>query len=143
MPDPSHTYAASTAVRTARLTVTDPRGASDSATIAIAPGDRAPEVTIDAPASFRSGQSVRVRGSAVDPEDGPLPTSKLRWSSRLVHVDHTHDPDESAGVSEITLRARTDHDSDSYFEVTLTATDSGGASSSKTVQIRPRRGRSR
>ena len=102
--DPSHTY--STAGRfTARLTVTDGRGGSDSQTVTIDAGNRPPSVTLNAPPTYRAGQQVTVSGSAVDPEDGQLPDSALEWDIRLIHIDHEHEADDPVGVGSTTFTA--------------------------------------
>ena len=103
-------------------------------------GNTAPSVTIDAPvdnALFRSGDTVALRGSASDPEEGPLPPSALRWRVTLHHADHIHPVTDLNGVAETTFTTQTDHDADSYYEIVLTATDSSGLSGSKSVSIRP------
>ena len=134
--DPSHTY--STAGRfTARLTVTDGRGGSDSQTVTIDAGNRPPSVTLNAPPTYRAGQQVTVSGSAVDPEDGQLPNSALEWDIRLIHIDHEHEADDPVGVGSTSFTAATDHDADSRYEVTLTARDSGGVTGSKTATMLP------
>lgn len=135
---PSHTYEqAGTFV--ARLTVTDEHGATDSATIAIAAGNERPTALIDAPddeASYRDGEPVALSGSAVDPDDGDLPGSALRWRVRLHHNTHVHEFDELTGASPTFTPVRS-HDADSFYEITLTARDSGGLERSTTIELRP------
>ena len=80
--NPSHTYSVA-GNYTARLTVRDSRGATDSATIAITAGNRSPVPTITpAPATFRAGDRIVARGSASDPEEGNLPPSALRLAGQ-------------------------------------------------------------
>ena len=135
--NPAHTFAASSTARTVTLTVRDPQGATDSTTLTITPGNSAPVVTINAPATYRDGQSFTATGSATDAEDGALPVSALQWNTRLVHVDHTHDPENPSGVNHVDITTRVDHDADSHYEISLTATDSDGASTTKTVSVNP------
>jgi hypothetical protein len=102
-------------------------------------GNTAPTVSIAAPkegATYRDGVPVQLTGSATDKEDGTLSDSKLSWHVVLVHADHTHDFTTLGGKS-ATFTPATDHDADSHYLVTLTATDSKGLSASKTVKIVP------
>ena len=135
--NPSHPYTRQGSF-TASLTVRDGRGGTDTATVPISAGNRAPVVDVTAPATWKAGDDIVVRGSASDPEDGPLSPSRFVWKVGLVHVDHVHDPDAPAGVSQISFKAPIDHDSDSHYEVTLSATDSAGTTGSKTIRIEPR-----
>ena len=137
--NPSHTYA-SAGVYTARLTVNDARGGTDSKTVQIGVNNTAPTVTINAPtdnALFQEGDTVALSGSATDTEEGALPASALRWRVTLHHADHIHPVTDLVGTAQATFTTQTDHDADSYYEIVLTATDSSGLSGSKTVNIRP------
>jgi glucose/arabinose dehydrogenase len=131
-----HTYA-SAGVYTARLTVTDPGGKSDSLTVRIDVGNSPPEPVIDAPASYTGGETVALQGSADDPDSGPLPASALDWNVKLVHGSHVHVAGSFHGQTSIQFTAQDDHDSDSYYEVSLTATDEDGLSATAMVEIRP------
>jgi PKD repeat protein len=131
-----HTYA-SAGVYMARLTVTDPGGKSDSLTVRIDVGNSPPEPVIAAPASYVGGESVALQGSADDPDSGPLPDSALDWNVKLVHGTHVHVAGSFHGQTSIQFTAQDDHDSDSYYEVSLTATDEGGLSATAIVEIRP------
>ena len=136
--DPSHTYN-KTGEFDARLKVTDPAGASATATVHISVGNTAPVVTIAAPAEgarYQAGAPLQLSGSATDKEDGTLGDSRLSWHVVLVHADHTHDF-VTLGGRNAAFTPATDHDADSYYRVTLTATDSKGLASSKTVTIVP------
>jgi hypothetical protein len=79
---------------------------------------------------------VTLSGTGTDKEDGTLADSKLSWHIVLVHADHAHDFITVGGRS-ASFTPATDHDADSYYRVTLTATDSKGLASSKTVTIVP------
>jgi glucose/arabinose dehydrogenase/PKD repeat protein len=136
---PSHTYTQN-GTYTARLTVSDGRGLTDSATVTIAVGNQAPVARIDAPLDeslYRASQSIQLRGTASDPQDGMLPASAYRWTVKLFHADHVHPVNSFDGVAAPSFTTGDDHDADSYFEVTLTVTDSGGLSGSQTIQLRP------
>jgi glucose/arabinose dehydrogenase/PKD repeat protein len=136
--DPSHSYG-KTGEFDARLKVTDPAGAGATATVHISVGNTAPVASITAPAEgaqYRAGMPVTLSGTGTDKEDGTLADSKLSWHIVLVHADHAHDFITVGGRS-ASFTPATDHDADSYYRVTLTATDSKGLASSKTVTIVP------
>ncbi|MFO7587853.1 MAG: PKD domain-containing protein [Gemmatimonadota bacterium] len=85
-----------------------------------------PTVTIAAPApgaTFFAGDPVTFTGSADDPETGPLAGSRLSWSSSL-------DGPLGTGVS-----LQTSALSAGSHQVTLTATDAGGAAGTAQVSI--------
>ena len=121
---------------TATLTVDDGRGRSATASVTITAGNSAPTANIAAPANlafYRDGVPVTLTGSATDPQ-GDTPT--LNWRIVLRHGTHTHIETDRTGPS-ASFTPRTDHDADSSYEITLTATDSGGLTGSRTVTIRP------
>ncbi len=139
--NPEHTYM--TAGRyTARLTVSDGRGGTHSATVQLSVGNRAPVPTIASPSStllFKVGDVVSYSGSASDPEDGPIPDSQLSWTITLHHCSagtcHVHPFTTSTGASgSLTID---DHGDEVYFDITLTATDSAGLTGTQTVTIHP------
>jgi PKD repeat protein len=137
--NPSHTYP-NNGTYTARLTVSDGRGLPASDTVAIAVGNGAPVPRIDAPLDeslYRGGQVIQLSGSATDPQDGTLPASAYRWTVNLYHGEHIHPVNSFDGVTRPSFGANDDHDADSYFEVTLTVTDSSGLTGSQTIQLRP------
>jgi hypothetical protein len=85
------------------------------------------------------GQTIGFSGSASDPEDGALPASALSWSLVLQHCPsncHTHQIQTWDGVASGSFVAP-DHDYPSYLELTLTATDSLGKSTSVTRRLDP------
>jgi glucose/arabinose dehydrogenase len=131
---------------TAKLTVEDNRSPrrQASTTIEIQPGNRAPTVTISSPgdgAEFVVGQTLRLRATASDPEDGNLPASALNWSVQRIHDDHTHPflsqtgdnvalvPEGPEGLA-AALTSR--------YRVTVTVTDSAGLSASDRHVIEPK-----
>jgi PKD repeat protein/glucose/arabinose dehydrogenase len=135
--NPKHTYS-SEGSYTARLTVSD-GSLTDSAELTITPGNSAPTVTLSAPTdggSYRAGDTIQLRGSATDPEDGTLTGTSLSWRVTLVHESHDHPLSELTGES-ASFEAASDHDSDSFYRVTLRATDSDGLEAERTVSIRP------
>ncbi len=145
---PQYTYTASGS-KTVRLRVTDRGGLTSTATIVITANgvtNTAPVVTIASPLSslkWKVGDVISFNGSATDAQDGTLAASKLTWQLNLIHASatdptsrHTHVIQSYTGVSSGTFTAP-DHEYPSWLELTLTATDSGGLSSSTTLRIDP------
>lgn len=140
---PEHTYGIA-GQYTARLTVSDGRGGSHTASVRISVGNLSPVVSIHAPSEayrFKVGDVVTYAGSASDREDGDIPGNRLAWTLTLVHCTpgacHSHPYGESQGPSgTFTIP---DHGDDVRFELTLTATDSAGLSGSRTVTLLPRK----
>ena len=69
--------------------MTDPAGASATATVHISVGNTPPVATITAPtegAKYRAGVPVTLAGSGTDKEDGTLSDAKLSWHVILVHA---------------------------------------------------------
>ena len=102
-----------------------------------------PIPTITSPTSsttFVVNDVITFQGSATDPEDGNLPPSALKWQINIQHCIgtscHTHFfiTQNGAGGS-FTVP---DHGDMYHFDLTLTATDSSGATRSTTVTILPR-----
>ena len=136
---PSHTYQAGGSY-TAKLTVDDGLGRNPSTTVAIQVGNNtAPTASITAPADesgYRDGQAVNVTATGSDAEDGTLPESAFEWQVRLHHGSHMHAFATLTGRS-ASFTTATDHDADSYYEIQLKVTDSGGLTTTKTADVRP------
>jgi glucose/arabinose dehydrogenase len=117
---------------------------SSPVTLPIQVGTNTPPVpTITTPASgalFRVGQSVTLVGSATD-QGVPLPSSALTWEVLLHHDVHTHPFLGPVSGNNIPFVAPAPEDllaaTNSYLEVRLTATDSGGASATVTRDFMP------
>jgi glucose/arabinose dehydrogenase len=144
---PTFTYIQQALV-TVGLKVTDPGGLSATATVPVTVGNPPtpnPVVTIDTPTTalrWSVGQSVPFSGRAADAQDGPLPPSSMSWRLTLQHCTtptscHAHVVQDFPGVASGSFNAP-DHDYPSYLDLTLTATDSDGNSSSTTVRLEPR-----
>jgi glucose/arabinose dehydrogenase len=139
--NPQHTYTAE-GVYVARLTVEDGRGGSGSATVQVSVGNRAPRVSLISPEPsllFQVGQVISLAGQAVDPEEGPVPGERLEWSVVLQHCTqgdcHAHPYHSATGPSgSFTVP---NHADEMYFDITLSATDSAGLASQRTVRLRP------
>jgi glucose/arabinose dehydrogenase len=139
---PTYTYTAA-GTYSASLQVTDNHGATGRASVTIDAGNRAPTATITSPAAgttWKVGDTITFAGSASDPEDGALPPSALSWSLLLQHCPsncHTHPVQDYAGVAGGSF-ATFDHEYPSYLELRLTATDSQGLTSTRTLRLDPR-----
>jgi PKD repeat protein len=140
--NPQHTYAAN-GVYIATLTVRDDHGAESSDSVTITVGNLPPVATISAPASsvlFKVGDVIAFSGSAVDPESGQLPSTALTWQVVLHHCPsggcHTHPYLSYTGAgSSFTVL---DHGDDIFFEIILTARDTGGLTHTVSRAIQPR-----
>jgi len=142
----AHSYTAN-GVYTATLRARDNDFAfSAPATVTITVGNAPPSVTIGAPAAgttFAVGQNFTLTGSATDAEDGTLPASSLSWSVLLHHDTHTHPYLGPITGNNIALTAPAPEDlsgaTNSFLEIRLTATDSGGTQTTVTRQLHPRK----
>jgi glucose/arabinose dehydrogenase len=143
-PTASYTYA-TVGVYHPSLKVTDDQGASDTASVTVTVGNTAPTAVIDLPAStltWRVGDTIPFSGHATDAQDGTLPASALSWSLILHHCFtptdcHTHLIQTVNSVSSGSFTAP-DHEYPCWLEVQLTATDSGGLTSTTSVRLDPK-----
>lgn len=146
-PTTSHTYSTDGAY-TASLRVRDNHGAvSGPVTVRIDAGNKAPTPMIESPVAdllFKVGQDITLRGSATDPEDGPIAGGTLKWEVFQHHNgSHTH-PFFSETGNDLTFKAPAPEDLGStgagnYLEIRLTATDSDGVPRTVTRDIEPNR----
>jgi PKD repeat protein len=144
--NPSFTYTAA-GTYTVRLRVTDARGASSVSapiTITVGAGNTPPTPVIDTPSSsltWAVGDTINFSGHATDTQDGTLPPSALTWTVILHHCTtgcHDHQVQTFTGVASGSFAAP-DHDYPSYLEIQLKATDSGGMSTTTSVNnIQPK-----
>jgi glucose/arabinose dehydrogenase len=134
--NPTHTYAEA-GTYTARLTVDDGFGRFPNDTVTIdASGNRAPVATITAPedgSTYRDGQAVQLSGTGTD-MDSPPPA--LSWQILLHHGSHLHQVGTPTGPS-VSFVPLQDHDSDSHYEIVLTATDSLGRTGQDRIELDP------
>jgi uncharacterized repeat protein (TIGR01451 family) len=140
---PTYTYT-QPGTYSVRVRVTDDQNQSTvSSPITISADNTPPSATIAAPAAgttWRVGDVISFSGSATDAQQGTLPASALSWDLILHHCPsncHTHPIQSFLGVASGSLTAP-DHEYPSYLELRLTATDAGGLTDTKSVQLDPR-----
>ncbi len=139
----SHTYPVGT--YTARLTVTDSLGATDTKTVTIQAGNDAPTAFIDTPSAsltWAVGDVINFSGHGTDKQDGNLPASAFSWQVVMHHCItqtncHVHYLNTFTGVTGGSVVA-IDHGYPSYLEIQLTVTDSGGLTSTTSVAVHPK-----
>ena len=108
------------------------------------PSNTAPTATISSPAAgttWKVGDTISFSGSASDTQDGALAASRLNWTLVQQHCPsgqgcHSHTVQSFNGVASGSFVAP-DHDYPSYLDLSLTATDSGGLTDTKTVRLDP------
>ncbi len=128
-PNPSHVYTAN-GVYTAKLTVTDSAGKSDSKPLTITVGNTAPTIEITTPLDgdfFEWGDSIPFEVTASDPEDGPVDCSRVTVTFVLVHDTHGHAEEAKTGCSG-TLQTQADDASHGGYiagGISATYTDKG------------------
>ena len=143
-PTASYTYTTPGAYHPS-LRVTDDQGANDTASITVTGGNTAPTAVIEAPTSsltWKVGDTINFSGHATDAQDGTLPASALSWSLILHHCFsptdcHTHLIQTLQGVASGSFTAP-DHEYPCWLEMQLTATDSGGLTSTTSVRLDPK-----
>ena len=128
---------------TAKLRVTDSHGATATRSVVITVGNTAPAAVIDSPAAgtlWKVGDTISFSGHATDAQEGSLGASKLSWDLLLQHCPsecHTHVIQSFAGTASGSF-VTPDHEAPAYLELRLTATDSGGLTSTVTRRLDPR-----
>jgi hypothetical protein len=90
---------------------------------------------------YHDGVAVPLRGSATAAGGQAVPDSGLAWHVILHHSSsHIHDGGIFLGGS-TSFEPQVDHDADSWYDATLTATDSDGLTGSRTVTVHPQTAR--
>ena len=103
-----------------------------------------PTATITAPAAgtlYRGGDTIAYAGTGTDPEDGTLGGSRFTWRVDFHHADHVHPflPPTSGATSGSFMIPTTGHtESNVWYRIHLTVTDSGGLTSSTFRDVNPR-----
>ena len=115
-----------------------------SAPIRVVPGGSAPTITSFSPQStlsWKVGDTVPFAATVTDTEDGNLSGSALSWSIEVKHCNlantacHSHFLGNATGTSGSFVAP--DHEYPSHLEIVLTATDSSGLKTTKTVSVDP------
>jgi glucose/arabinose dehydrogenase len=142
---PIHTYTVAGQI-TARLRVTDDKGASSIDGVVVSPGNHAPLATVTAPPptlTWAVGDAIVYSGKGQDTEDGAMPASSMHWDIVMHHCPsgtpdcHEHLIESHDGTSGGTFVAP-DHDYYSYLEFRLTVTDLGGLTGVNSADIDPK-----
>ena len=120
------------------LRVTDGQGGVDTASVTVDVGNTPPIATITSPASgseFAVGQTLTYAGTGTDAQDGTLPATAFSWKFDIHHCARI-DPTDCHVHPLQTIEDVTggsfvfpDHEYFSWVEMTLTVTDSNGATS--------------
>jgi glucose/arabinose dehydrogenase len=135
---PLHTYTVSSTY-TALLTVTNSVGGTGTDSVVVVVGNLAPTATILAPldgATYIVSHTVTFSGTAIDLEDGTVPSGDLSWEVLIHHNQHTHPNFVNATGTGGDL-VPPDHGDNSWLEICLTATDGGGLQGKDCVEIFP------
>ena len=124
-----------------KLTVRDAAGAEVSSMIPIWPGNKPPEITLESPRDGQRYDAANPAGLEVDPlvfdPDGQQVS--CQWQLSLLHDSHSHPwGGPSACTSMIEIEPTPCAGSTYAYELTLTATDPLGLSSSVTRRLLPR-----
>lgn len=90
---------------------------------------------------FAVGESLVLKGTASDPDDGTLPASTLTWTVVVRHDAHTHPLVGPVNGNSIPFTGPEPEDlaaaETSYLEISLTATDSSGETATTTRVLNP------
>ena len=140
--NPTFTYTTAGSF-SAKLTVTDPSGASGTTNVPISVGNTAPTVTITAPANgqvFTPGDTIPYTISVVDPDDGTIDCADVSVTYGLGHDSHGHAETTQAGCSgTITTTADGEHGADAniYGSWSATYTDNSGLTTTSSAVTQP------
>jgi PKD repeat protein len=126
-------------VYTASLTVTDPAGATHTATQRITAGTGVgPTLTINNPPAdtqYTDGQTINYSGTATDPQDGDI-SARIRWSVSQGHNEHTH-PDLHSSTGPSGSFVVPGHADNSWLNICATVTDTDGQDTQSCRELRP------
>jgi hypothetical protein len=113
--------------------VTDPVGASSTASLKIYAGNTPPGPVIKTPVegtTFGVGETISLTAEATDMQDGVLPDSSLSWKVLLHHDTHTHPYVDTTIGKTLSLQMPSPEGLEavhnSYLEIYLSAKDSTG-----------------
>ena len=117
----------------------DSQNATNSDSVTITVGNSAPVATILSPVNgskYSIGDAIVFNGTGTDNENGALTGASLSWEVILHHNEHVHfnffNWTGNSGSFVVP-----DHGDNSWLELCLTATDSGGLVNTNCVQLTP------
>lgn len=122
------------------LTVTDSKGASNTAQVTITAGNSKPTATILTPADgskYTVGSTIVFQGRGTDPEQGTLTGASLTWYVLLHHNEHIHFDFYPKYYGETGSFVAIDHGDNTWLALCLTATDNGGLTVTKCIKLLP------
>lgn len=127
------------------LTLTIPKDSVNSFTSDLfPPGNKppTPSITGGTTAQYAAGASFNFAGAATDAEDGTLSAGAFRWEISLYHNGKFEDPQVFSGTKTGSFTASTDfsRETDQFYRVSLTVTDSVGQQTTVTKDIYPKLG---
>jgi hypothetical protein len=118
------------------------RAASNLVSLTVIANQPTPTINSPAPGTlYEAGETVGFSGTATDPQDGTLPASAFTWKVDLYHgtsVVPVLPPTSGITSGSFTIPTTGDTSTDVFYRISLTVTDSGGASQTTSVDIRPR-----
>ncbi|MEU4560153.1 PQQ-dependent sugar dehydrogenase [Actinoplanes sp. NPDC023936] len=141
--NPSKTYGAN-GTYNVTLTVTDPQGATGTASVQIGVGNTAPTVSIGTPGNgqlFSYGDTVPFTFTPADPEDGTVDCARARMTYVLGHDSHGHQITSANGCTGvITIPVDGEHDAAANIFAVFDAeyTDAAGLTTHKQHILQPR-----
>jgi hypothetical protein len=108
------------------------------------PGNTPPSVTLTqlAPSGpWEEGDTVTVRATATDAQDGTLSGASMTWSASLQHCEfsgscHSHLIAQKTGSNFLSALG-VSHEYPSFYRYTVTVTDGAGQSTVKSIDIEP------
>jgi glucose/arabinose dehydrogenase len=139
---PTHVYGEA-GTYAASVRVSDPDGASDTASVSIQVDNTPPTAAITSPSeslTWAVGDPISFAGTATDAEDGALPASAYQWRVIVHHCPsncHLHQIEAISGVKSGVFVAP-DHEYPSWLEIQLTVTDSSGLTDTRSVAVLPK-----
>ncbi|MBH8559378.1 InlB B-repeat-containing protein [Hymenobacter negativus] len=143
--NPSHTFSPPTSAPTnytVTLTVTNPQGLSNQATLTISANNTPPQVTITSPAAGTlyplTGNTIYQLAATVTDAEQSGHLLSYQWQTILHHLTHQHpDPVDTTRQTSTTIGPYGCGAETYYYTVSLTVTDAGGLSTTQEVRLDP------
>jgi hypothetical protein len=129
---------------TFQVVVSNPEGQASSHVVTLTVNADQPIPTITAPTPgtlYQAGQSIAFRGTATDPHDATLPPSAFTWTVDFhdgTNVVSVLPPTSGLTSGSFTIPTSGDTATDVFYRISLTVTDSRGASQTTWVDLDPR-----